>query len=418
MLYFEKPLNSVLIKPAGPDCNMHCEYCFYLGKADMFDDSKMHRMSEKILEELVRQIMAQNVRDISFAWQGGEPTLMGLQFFRKAVEFQRKYGQGKTVGNGLQTNGILLDENWAEFFREYSFLIGLSIDGPEYVHDKYRAMSGGKNSFDKVHDKVKMLLGKGVEVNALSVINNYSVQFPEEIYGFFKSEGLNYMQFIPCVEPDNNNPGKPAGFTVGPEDYGRFLCKIFDLWIGDFRYGEPTTSIRFFDSVFYNYAGMVPPECTLLHVCGNYVVIEHNGDVYSCDFFVDPDWKLGNIMSGNIIAMLNSDLQNAFGRAKSFLPEDCRSCSWLRYCWGGCPKDRKLHKEKAGLNYLCEAFKMFFEHSDPEFRKLAEQWQKKQVREDNSNNNSRAAVPEGKTGRNKPCPCGSGKKYKNCCENK
>ncbi|MCP4728148.1 MAG: SPASM domain-containing protein [bacterium] len=229
------------------------------------------------------------------------------------------------------------------------------------------------------------------------------------------------MQFIPCVEPDPNDPAKPAHFTVDPEKFGEFLCRVFDLWLDDFKYGEPTTSIRFFDSVFYNYVGMVPPECTLLHECGSYVVIEHNGDVYSCDFFVEPDWKLGNIMDGNILEMLNSDRQTAFGKAKSFLPEECRNCDWLKYCWGGCPKERKLHPTVTGLNYLCSAYKMFFDHSDGVLRKLAEEWKEKNFQDTYKQTEktvSKIQTAENETGRNDPCHCGSGKKYKNCCEKK
>ncbi|MCP4727978.1 MAG: radical SAM protein, partial [bacterium] len=193
---------------------MGCEYCFYLEKAVLFTGTTTHRMDETVLSELTKQIMAQEIPDLSFAWQGGEPTLMGLPFFQNAVDLQKEYGAGKTVGNGLQTNGILLDKEWAEFFAKYKFLIGLSLDGPEHIHDRYRSMASGGNSFEKIIPKVKMLLENGVEVNALSVINDYSAGFPEEIYDFHKSEGLSFMQFIPCVEPDPNDPAKPAHFTV------------------------------------------------------------------------------------------------------------------------------------------------------------------------------------------------------------
>jgi uncharacterized protein len=412
-----KTLDSVLVKPAGPDCNMACTYCFYLGKSGLFPDVKTHRMSEEILEVMIRQVLSQSQKQVSFSWQGGEPTLMGLPFFKNAVEFQMKHGRGHVVGNGLQTNGLLIDGRWAEFLKEYRFLVGLSIDGPEHIHDHYRFMQNGKGTWSSVVDKAKLLLDSGVEVNALAVLNDYSVRFPEEIYGYFKSIGLNYMQFIPCVEMDPNNPQQSAPFSVLPEQYGQFLCKMFDLWITDFTGNLPSTSIRFFESVFFHYAGLTPPECTLLQECGVYVVVEHNGDVYSCDFFVVPYWKLGNVMKDDLRTLLNSEKQREFGRMKSALSMECQSCQWLRACRGGCTKDRFHNPGDKTSNYLCPSFKMFFQHADTRLKKLAEEWKKQQTF---ASMHRQAAVeseplPLKKIGRNAPCPCGSGEKYKKCC---
>jgi len=263
-----KPLNSILIKPAGPDCNMACDYCFYLEKADLFTETPVHRMSETVLEEMIRQVMAQAGPEISFGWQGGEPTLMGLDFFEKAVDLQKRYGRSRSVGNGLQTNGLLIDGKWAPFLARYNVLVGLSLDGPEHVHDRYRKLRGGGSSWSRVRDRARLMLDAHVSVNALVVVNDYSVRFPEEIYLFHKELGLNYMQFIPVTAP----------FTLSAEEYGPFLCKLFDLWLADFKDGLATTSIRFFDSLFFHYVDMRPPECTLLKECGVYVVGEHNGD--------------------------------------------------------------------------------------------------------------------------------------------
>jgi len=412
-----KKLDSVLVKPAGPDCNMACSYCFYLEKSELFPESRTLRMSDEVLEETVKQVMTQDQKQVSFSWQGGEPTLMGLSFYEKAVGLQQKYGQGHLIGNGLQTNGLLIDKRWAKFLKKYSFLVGLSLDGPEHIHDRYRLLRNGKGSWSRVVDKARLLLDSGVEVNALVVLNDHSVLFPEEIYEFHKSHGLNYMQFIPCVELDSHNPDKIASFSVPPEKYGEFLSKVFDLWLADFKDEMPTTSVRFFDSVLFSYAGLTPPECTLLDECGVYVVIEHNGDVYSCDFFVEPNWKLGNVMKNNLAGLLNSEKQDEFGRMKSVLPPECQGCQWLHYCRAGCTKERLHNRRDKTLNYLCPSYKIFFQHAGKRLSLMADEWKRQQILAGTlgiMNIDPRVQTPQ-KIGRNDPCPCNSGKKYKKCC---
>lgn len=331
-------------------------------------------MSEAILRETVRQMMHNNEDQVNFGWQGGEPTLMGRSFFETAVQFQVRYArQGQMVGNGLQTNGSLIDESWAAFLKEAQFLVGLSLDGPEHIHDHYRRHRSGKPSWGQIIRSRDLLLDAGVAVNALIVVNDYSVQFPREIYDFHKKGGLSYMQFIPCIEPDAMDQMKPAGFSVTPEMYARFLCELFDLWRGDFRYGQPRTFIRWFDSLFYTYVDLPAPECTLMPECGVYVVVEHNGDVYACDFYVDPEWRLGNVMQDNLAALLNSSKQGQFGRIKLALSHECVACRWLKQCRGGCPRERKFHPQH--LNYLCSAWQIFFDYADPFFRQLALKWQ-------------------------------------------
>ena len=414
----KKQLNSVLIKPAGPDCNMACKYCFYLKKSELFSQSKVHRMSEEILEEMVHQLMNQPLKQISFGWQGGEPTLMGLPFFKKAVEFQQKYGKNQSVGNGLQTNGILIDDKWARFLAQYKFLTGVSLDGPQHIHDHYRLSAGGKGTWTKVVDSAKRMLDTAAEVNALVVVTDYSAQFAEEIYQFHRELGLNYMQFIPCVETDPNNADISAPFSVPAEKYGELLIKLFDLWMNDFYEGVPTTSIRYFDSVFYTYVDLPAPECTLLPECGVYVVVEHNGDVYSCDFFVEPKWKLGNVLKDNLVDLLNSPLQSEFGKNKANLPDECKNCQWLKHCWGGCTKDRIKDKRDKNHNNFCDAYKMFFEHADDRFKKLAEEWktnQEHRIAETRKQVLQAIGKGEIQVTRNDPCPCGSGKKFKKCC---
>ncbi|MGE4587938.1 MAG: SPASM domain-containing protein, partial [Mangrovibacterium sp.] len=315
---------------------------------------------------------------VSLAWQGGEPTLMGLDFYKRAVELEMKYGHGQTVGNGLQTNGLLLDTNWAKFLRKYDWLVGLSLDGPAFIHDHYRLDKGAKGTHRRVEDHARMLLDEGVAVNAMCCVTSHSVKYPEELYRYYKEMGLSFMQFIPVVETDPDDPSRAAGFSVSAENYGRFLCKLFDLWLADFCDGQPTTSIRHFESVFYTYAGFHAPECTLMKECGSYVVVEHNGNVYSCDFFVEPKWKLGNLMHERLINMLNAKKQRVFGQAKAQLPRECRQCVWLTKCYGGCTKDRIRDPQDRRRPRFCSSYKLFLRHADPAFRELAASWKKHQ----------------------------------------
>jgi uncharacterized protein len=263
-----------------------------------------------------------------------------------------------------------------------------------------------------VMDSAKRMLDAGVAVNALCVVNDYSVKYPQELYDFYKSIGLRYMQFIPCVETDVDAADKAASFSVSAEAYGPFLCTLFDLWLVDFKNNLPTTSIRNFESLFFTYVDQEPPECTLLDECGTYLVVEHNGDVFACDFFVEPEWRLGNVMRDDLTVLLNSKQQNAFGRLKADLPAVCLSCTWLRHCRGGCTKDRLRDPRDQGVNHFCRAYQMFLEHADSEFKKIAAWWRQNQIRQQvmTSVNAGRINVQ-----RNDPCPCGSGKKYKKCC---
>lgn len=416
MKKMRKPLQTLLIKPAGPDCNMACTYCFYRKKASLFRESPSHRMSQDVLEEMIRQAMRQSGRQINFIWQGGEPTLMGLEFYRKCIEFQQRFGRGQLVGNGLQTNGLLIDAEWIRFLKSYNWLVGLSLDGPQHVHDHYRGTRGGGGTWEKVTASAERMLAADLAVNALIVVNDYSVRFPDEIYAFHKNLGLSHMQFIPCVEPDEDNPPHVLDFSVPAEGYGRFLCRLFDLWMDDFSDLEPATSVRLFESLFYAYIGYPPPECTLLDECGTYLVVEHTGDVYSCDFFVQPAWRLGNVKDSSLSEMLNAERQSVFGQRKANLPDECTCCRWLSLCRGGCPKDRLSGRAGKAPNYLCAAYQMFFEYSDERLRELAERWKRQhQHSAMRAEDQTTARHVEGKVGRNQPCPCGSGKKYKKCC---
>jgi uncharacterized protein len=369
-----KPLTSLLLKPAGPDCNMACGYCFYRDKDASSPTPLPRRMSHEILEETIRQMLEQRIPEIFFGWQGGEPTLMGLPFFETAVRLQMRHGRGQSVGNGLQTNGLLLDRGWVPFLRDHKFLVGLSLDGPEHVHDPYRIRRGGQPTWSEVVDRARMLLDGGVEVNALSVVNALSARFPEETYSFLKSLGLVHMQFIPCVETDPGDPGRAAKFSLSGDAYGDFLIKVFDLWMADFRDGRPTTFVRTFDSLFFLYVDRRPPDCVLQPECGTYLVVEHDGGVYACDFFVEERWRLGSVMDGRLVHMLNSARQREFGMAKADLPQECRACHWLRLCRGGCPKDRIRDPRDGGLSHFCAGYKKFLAYADPRFQALAAAW--------------------------------------------
>ena len=369
-----KPLNSVLIKPSGPDCNLNCTYCFYLPKSGLFPEKRIHRMSDEVQEELIRQVMQQSGQSVSFAWQGGEPTLLGIDFYQRAIDLEIKYGRNQTVGNGLQTNGTLITKDWARFLKKYDWLIGISLDGPEHIHNRYRLDQGGHTTHHRVEDNAKLLLDNNVATNVLCCLTDYSVKFPDELYHYFKSLGLTWMQFIPVVEPDPEDPSRAASFSVGAREYGEFLCRIFDLWLADFKNGQPTTSVRHFESSFYSYVGMEAPECTLMKECGPYVVVEHNGNVYSCDFFVEPKWKLGNVMTGRIINMLNSKQQETFGSAKTVIPGECRRCPWLDKCFGGCTKDRIKDPADNRKPRFCLSYKMFFAHADSALKAIAKNW--------------------------------------------
>lgn len=330
-------------------------------------------MSDNILEELISQGMRQSGTHVNFLWQGGEPALAGLEFYKKVVTLEKKYGHGKIVGNGFQTNGTLLNEEWADFLKENDFLVGLSLDGPRHIHDKYRTYTNGNGSWEKVYKIAQMLVGKGVEVNAMISLTDYSSNFPKELYQFYKDLGISWMQFIPVVERDKNNSNKVASFSMKSTQFTRFLIEIFKLWYQDLSEGKQSY-LRYFDNLFYRFVDMPSPECTLEQICGSYIVVEYNGDVYSCDYFVEPTWKLGNIKESSLIEMLNSDKQEKFGKIKADISQTCLSCKWLSFCYGGCPKDRIRNPRDNGQNHFCNSFKQFLSFTEPHFRELAEQW--------------------------------------------
>ena len=374
----------IMAKPSGPACNLDCDYCFYLEKEALFSDRKARRMPPHVLEAYIRNTIASTPiwSPVLFSWQGGEPTLLGLDFYKRAVKLQKKYGDGRVIENTFQTNGTLIDNQWARFFKENNFLIGLSLDGPKDVHDKFRRYRSGAGSHAKVMAGLKQLQDHGVNYNILCCVDRNSSQFPLEIYHFFKQLNVQFIQFTPIVEriagaataatgltlegPGAVADAKVADFSVRPLDWGKFLASIFDEWIRN-----DVGSVFVMNFEWSLAAKMKAPGVVCVHQkdCGRALAVEHNGDVYSCDHFVYPEYRLGNLTTKALSQLTDSDRQLAFGQSKSkSLTQQCQQCPYLEMCWGGCPKHRFLSSKdgEPGLHYLCEGYYHYLDHvSDP-----------------------------------------------------
>jgi len=398
---------SLLIKPASGDCNLHCRYCFYHDRAgDPYKERQRHRMSHEVLDALIRQGMRLNPDAAAFGWQGGEPTLSGLDFFREVVELQKRYGRpGQAVSNGLQTNGILLTPEWARFLREYHFLLGVSLDGPPEYHDHYRTYPNGRPTHAQVVQTLRMLEENQVEYNILTVVNRYNGDHAAEIWDYLVSQGYRYLQFIPCVETDPET-GQVTDFSVSSEQFGDFLCAVFDHWYNE---GNPEISVRDFDATLSIYMGQGAPLCCYQEQCGGYVVVEFNGDVYPCDFMVREDLYLGNILETPLQEIFVSDGLQRFARHKAEPRQECANCAWYPLCMQGCP--RFVNADGSGQHYLCGAYKRFFTYSHDRFVTLRDRLLIQQGRDPRR----APRIPQEPIRRNDPCPCGSGLKYKACC---
>ncbi len=356
---------SLLVKPVSSNCNLRCEYCFYRRVGRMYRGRR--RMDARVLEAMVGQLLRPGFSPAAFSWQGGEPTLAGLDFFRQVVATQSRLGSpGQVVANSLQTNGLLIDDEWGEFLAQYRFLVGLSLDGPKELHDPYRKRGSGRGSFDDAMRAVAVLRRHGVDFNILSVLTPLTVGKAEELYRFFVGEGLRFLQFIPCVERDP--AGGAASFTVDAEAYGHFLCELFDVWLADGR----RVSIRLFDAILERLVTGTSPLCILGERCDSYLVVEHSGDVYPCDFFVTRRWHLGNVLKDDLTDVFLSGKRSAFASMKAMLAPQCRECKWRELCLGGCLKDRQFVGDpKRVASYLCPAYKRFFSHAADQFRTMA-----------------------------------------------
>lgn len=434
----------VMTKPIGPICNLDCKYCFYLEKEVLYPGKSNWRMPDDVLERYIQQyIESQDVPEISFAWQGGEPTLMGLEFFQRVIELQKKYANGKRITNAMQTNGTLLDEAWCDFFRENQFLIGLSIDGPRHLHDRYRLDKKGRPTFDQVVRGMELMKKLKVDFNTLCVVNRINSKHPLEVYNFLKTEGSGFIQFIPLVERTGGDPSglvlaepphredgtatRPApvtGWSVEPLAFGQFLCEIFDYWV---RHDVGQTFVQIFDVQLGVWMGMPASLCVFGETCGNAMALEHNGDLYACDHYVYPRYKLGNVMDAPMRDLALSEPQRKFGTDKrDSLPKYCLNCDVRFACYGECPKHRFMRAPdgEAGLNYLCAGYKKFFHHIDQHMTTMAKLLQQGRPAAEIMDmlNQEERQQKEAKSwetaGRNDPCPCGSGKKFKKCCWDK
>ena len=375
---FAKPL-YVMLKPAGAHCNLACKYCYYLEKNNLYDKSHRHIMSDEMLEQFTREyIEAQIMPQVLFTWHGGEPLMRSIDFYKKALALQKKYARGRCIDNVIQTNGTMLTDEWCEFFAQNNWLVGISIDGPQEYHDHYRLTSTGNPSWQKVMHGIELLKKHHVEWNAMAVVNAYNADHPLEFYHFFKDNGCQYLQFTPIVERlTKHQDGRTlasladdkeiplADFSVTPELWGNFLCAIFDEWV---RNDVGKMFVEIFDCTLANWMGVLPGICAYSKNCGHAGVMEHNGDVYSCDHFVFPEYKLGNIRDHTLIEMLYGDKQHAFSRLKhTSLPRQCKECDMEFACHGECPKNR-FEKDKygePGLNYLCKGYYQYYSHVAP-----------------------------------------------------
>ena len=367
----------IMVKPVGSACNLRCDYCYYLEKQHLYANEGRQMLSDELLERFIREyIESQTTPEVLFTWHGGEPLVRPLAFYEKVVRLQQRYARGRRIANSLQTNGTLINNDWARFFHDQGWLIGVSLDGPEAYHDAFRRTRGGGPSFRNVIRGIDILNRHAVEWNALAVANRLNGDHPLSFYRFFKNIGCRYIQVTPVVErlahhDDGRqlasliDEGQLAPFSIRPKQWGNFLCTIFDEWV---RHDVSMFFINIFDATLANWVGVAPGLCTMAKHCGHAGVMEHNGDVYSCDHFVFPEYKLGNIHEQSLVEMMYSERQRRFGRAKAdSLPTQCRECQWLNACHGECPRNRFIRTANGelGLNYLCEGYRQYFSHVAP-----------------------------------------------------
>ena len=424
----------LLAKPTGAVCNLDCDYCFFLSKEQLYPGSRF-RMSDELLERYLVQLFAAHagMDEVTVAWQGGEPTLMGLEFFRRSVELAGELLEpGQRALHTIQTNGTLLDEEWAAFFAEHGFLVGISIDGPREVHDAYRVTKGGRGSFDRVMAGLGHLRAAGVEWNALTTIHAANADRGLEVYRFLRDEcGARFVQLIPIIErvaeaeedgtvPWSSWRDRPlyvqegervTGRSVTGGQYGRFPIDVFEEWV---RRDIGRVYVQMFDVALANWHGEPPALCIHSETCGRALALEHNGDLYSCDHFVEPDHLLGNVAESTLAEMVSSPKQAGFGEAKrDTLPRYCLQCDVRFACHGGCPKDRFISTPdgEPGLNYLCDGYKAFFHHVDEPMRRMSELLRAGRAPVELM---AEYAAADSRRGRNEPCTCGSGRKWKQC----
>ena len=366
-----------MVKPVGSLCNMRCKYCYYLDKAALYDNHQP-KMDEALLENYIRaNIEGNNSPVIAFAWHGGEPLLAGKEFFRKAVALQQKYGGGRTIENSIQTNGLLIDDEWCQIFRDNNFLVGVSIDGPESIHDAHRVDVGGQPTFTRVMKGIERLYRNRVEYNTLTTINIHSEGRGAEVYNFLRQISV-FMQFLPvaellcdgCVQSPESEGADIAPWSVSAKGFGEFMCDVFDIWV---KNDVGRRYVQLFDATLALMVGVQPSVCSLCETCGSGLTVEHNGDVYCCDHFVYPEYKIGNIHTDRLADLAYCDRQFEFGVAKrALLPRECRHCKFYNLCHGECPKHRFISDNTGeyGKNYLCDGYKIFYEHPEGAMKQM------------------------------------------------
>lgn len=391
---------SIMWKTVSEDCNLACDYCYYSSCQGQLT-GKIRMIEDDLLQKVIIQMMGGSQGSVSFAWQGGEPLLAGLPFFERVVQLQAYYAPPNTlISNALQTNGTLLNAKWAEFFRKYSFLIGVSVDGPEHIHNKRRKTGSGAGSYALVMKGIEELRRAKVDFNVLMVIHEDNVEKAGVLMEWLEQEQIDYVQFIPCMDFRSQEVSAAGKYLITPEQYGRFLCEAFDIW---YREGTPRISVRFFDNWLQRLIGHEPEACIFREECPSILILEQNGDAYPCDFYIHDDYKLGNAGLESLESLMNSPIWNTFHAQKRQLSNHCMNCEYLHYCHGGCPRNRvgQQQSESPDCDYFCESYRMLYAHGEQRMRKLAKSILKRH----------QISFP----GRNERCICGSGRKAKLCC---
>lgn len=395
---------GVMWKTVSEACNLACDYCYYSGCGGQ--PGKIDKIDPVVLEKFIKEYMSLSNGVASFAWQGGEPLLAGLEFFLQVVFLQAKYAPKNTIiSNVLQTNATLINEDWAKFFKQYNFLIGVSLDGPKGINDARRVTGHGMGSYDRVMRGIDLLRKYKVEFNILTVVQENNVGRAKELMEFYQSEDFSHVQFIPCMDFRAQEPSKPGRYLISPEQYGQFLCEAFDIWYND---GNPTTSVRFFDNMLSVYLHQEAELCVHRQSCPKTLVLEQNGDAYPCDFYINDEYKLGNVGEDALSDLLTSPIYSDFLRLKPNLPDKCKSCKYLKLCHGGCPRNRQMD-EAIHPDYFCDSYLQIYDYAHERMERLAENIKRQWL---SNHLHSGHRKPE----RNDYCLCGSGKKFKKCCE--
>ncbi len=400
---------GVMWKTVSEDCNLACDYCYYSRVGGKIGP-KVNRIESWILEKFIREYMTVSDKGAaSFAWQGGEPLLAGLDFFREVVSLQAKYAlPGTSISNALQTNATLVNPEWANFFKQYNFLVGVSLDGPREIHDARRVTRSGAGSYDRVMQGIGHLRAADVDFNILTVVHEGNVGRAQDLMEFYRREGFDYVQFIPAMDFRAQETGKPPSYLISAAQYGQFLCEAFDIWYND---GEPDMSVRFFDNILAVYLHQEAELCVHRKFCPTTLILEQNGDAYPCDFYISDEYKLGNVGENSLEEILGSLVHQKFLSKKPTLPVQCQTCEYLQLCHGGCPRNRVWHEADDGVDpdYFCASYKQIYAYAHERMLEIAERVKRRML---NDHIRRGGKLP----GRNDPCLCGSGRKYKKCCE--